>query len=281
MDPLARHFWDGCAAGELRFRRCTACGTQQGFPRDFCPACGATAVEWRVSAGRGTVHAATLVTRAPTEAFRALVPYAIVLVDLDEGVRMMAHGAPGLAIGQPVMATFVAHEGRHLPRFVPMSLLRPPAAADHAALLRLNNAHAVELSWLSAERLPELLAAAFHARMAADRAAFLIAFDQDADYDSPNFLWFRERYRRFVYVDRVVVAPAARGRGLARALYADLFAAAAEAGHDRVCCEVNSAPPNPASDAFHAALGFAEVGGAHLADRDKSVRYLVRELGRG
>ncbi len=43
--------------------------------------------------------------------------------------------------------------------------------------------------------------------------ALLLAFDQAADYDSPNFLWFRERFPRFVYVDRIVVAGEARGRG--------------------------------------------------------------------
>ena len=60
--------------------------------------------------------------------------------------------------------------------------------------------------------------------------ALLLTFDQAADYDSPNFLWFRERYPAFVYVDRVVVADSARGRGLARALYDDLFAAALDGG---------------------------------------------------
>lgn len=118
MGPLARHFWEGCAAGELRWRRCTACGTAQTFPRDFCPACGSHAVEWRAAAGTGTVHAVTTVARAPTDAFRALAPYTILLVELDEGIRMMAHGAPDLAIGQRVTVTFFAHEGRHLPRFV-------------------------------------------------------------------------------------------------------------------------------------------------------------------
>ena len=96
--------------------------------------------------------------------------------------------------------------------------------------------------------------------------AFLLAFDQDAHYDSPNFLWFRARYPRFVYVDRIVVAIAARGRGYARRLYDDLFEHAAAAGHDRVVCEVNTQPPNPASDAFHAALGFVEVGTASVHD---------------
>ncbi len=88
-------------------------------------------------------------------------------------------------------------------------------------------------------------------------SAFLLAFDEGAEYDSPNYLWFRRRYPRFVYVDRVAVAQAARGRGHARRLYADLMARAAAADHDVVVCEVNSDPPNPASDAFHATLGFA------------------------
>ena len=76
----------------------------------------------------------------------------------------------------------------------------------------------------------------------------------------------------------MVVAPAARGRGLARTLYADLFAAAIERGCPLVTCEVNSDPPNPASDAFHAGLGFAPVGGARVPDAVKTVRYLARAL---
>ncbi|MCC7276550.1 MAG: GNAT family N-acetyltransferase [Alphaproteobacteria bacterium] len=157
-------------------------------------------------------------------------------------------------------------------------MIRAPIAADEPGLLALNAAHAVELSPLAPAELRQLLARAFHARVADGAAALLIAFDQDADYGSPNFAWFRARHRRFVYVDRVVVAPAARGRGLARLLYDDLFAAARAAGHALACCEVNLAPPNPASDAFHAALGFAEVGRGHLADRGKTVRYLTRGL---
>lgn len=109
-----------------------------------------------------------------------------------------------------------------------------------------------------------------------DADALLLAFDQDAAYDNPNFAWFKARYGRFVYVDRIVVAPAARGRGLATALYLDLFRRAH--GHDRVVCEVNADPPNPASDAFHAALGFEAVGSALLPGADKTVRYFSRSL---
>lgn len=149
---------------------------------------------------------------------------------------------------------------------------------DLTPLVALNNAHATELSWLNADGMATLVRRSFRARAAGGGAGFLLSFDQDADYGSPNFLWFRERYARFVYVDRVVVDPAARGRGLARALYEDLFAAAAGAGHERVVCEVNLVPPNPASDAFHARLGFEEVGRADLAGSGKRVRYLARAL---
>ena len=153
-----------------------------------------------------------------------------------------------------------------------------PGTSLGDAVLALNNAHAKELSWLAPERLQYLVAHAFAARKIGAVDAFLLAFDQDAAYDSPNFLWFRARYPRFVYVDRVVVAAAARGRGLARTLYRDLFDEAARAGHDRVVCEVNSRPPNPESDAFHAALGFVEVGRASIHDDSKDVRYLSRML---
>jgi uncharacterized protein len=153
-----------------------------------------------------------------------------------------------------------------------------PAATLAEAMLTLNNTHAQELSWLEPERLAHLIGQAFLARRIGNLDALLLAFDQDAHYDSPNFLWFRAHYPRFVYVDRIVVASSARGRGCARRLYDDLFAHAVQAEHDRIVCEVNSKPPNPLSDAFHAALGFVEVGTASVANDTKTVRYLMRML---
>ena len=156
-----------------------------------------------------------------------------------------------------------------------LTAIRPQ---DEPAILALNNAHAAELSWLEPQSLSALLAASSWSRRVGEADAFLIAFDQDSAYDGANFLWFRDRYPRFIYVDRVAVAAHARGRGLARGLYEALFAHAAAAGHALVTCEVNADPPNPASDAFHAALGFSAVGMAVLPDGSKSVRYFIRPL---
>ena len=148
-----------------------------------------------------------------------------------------------------------------------------------AALLALNNAHAVELSALRGERLRQLVGMAFFAGRIGVDEALLITMDQDAPYDNQNFQWFRARYARFVYVDRVVVSAMARGRGHARRLYGALFARAEMAGQSRIVCEVNAAPPNPASDAFHASFGFVEVGEGWIAGAGKKVRYFVREFG--
>jgi len=153
-----------------------------------------------------------------------------------------------------------------------------PASWLGDALLALNNAHAQELSWLEPARLQYLVGQAFLARRIGNLDAVVLAMDQDARYDSPNFQWFRARYPRFVYVDRIVVAPKARGLGYARRLYRDLFDHALRAGHERVVCEVNSRPPNPESDAFHAALGFVGVGSANIHSDSKTVRYLARKL---
>jgi predicted GNAT superfamily acetyltransferase len=155
---------------------------------------------------------------------------------------------------------------------VPIRIILP---ADEPALLALNNEHAAELSWLEPDSLTRLLGRSFYARRIGEAEAFIIAFDQDADYDSPTFQWFRGRYPRFVYVDRIVVAKAARGRGHARRLYGALFEQAREAGHTVITCEVNSEPPNPVSDAFHAGLGFVEVGDAVIHGGKKTVRYFA------
>jgi predicted GNAT superfamily acetyltransferase len=159
-----------------------------------------------------------------------------------------------------------------------MSQIHPIGAAEEARILALNNAHVVETSLLDEVRLRSMLDEAFLATRIGDVDAFLIVFDQRARYDSPNFAWFQAKYSDFVYVDRIITGPNARGRGYARALYEDLFEKAAARGHKRVVCEVNIDPPNPGSDAFHAALGFVEVGRQLLPGSSKTVRYLSKNI---
>lgn len=145
-------------------------------------------------------------------------------------------------------------------------------------LLALNNEFAQELSFLSPEKAAHLVREAAMACRVGEADALLLAFDQNAAYENPNFEWFRDRFERFIYIDRVVVASAMRGRGLARALYTALFARAAALRHSQVVCEINLDPPNPTSDAFHASLGFEQVGLAVLPRAGKTVRYFSRKI---
>lgn len=160
-----------------------------------------------------------------------------------------------------------------------MTTIEPVTPVMHAAILALNNIHAEELSLMDAAGMGALLGDAFHARRIGDLEAFIIALDEQHEgYDSPNYRWFQARLPRFVYIDRVAVSETARGRGHARRLYADLMERARSAGHRFLVCEVNSEPPNPASDAFHAAMGFEEMGAAIIHGGAKTVRYFALRL---
>jgi predicted GNAT superfamily acetyltransferase len=97
--------------------------------------------------------------------------------------------------------------------------------------------------------------------------AFLMAMDQTSDYDSRNFLWFRERLKKFHYVDRAIVAPERRRNGLGRALYNELIG---EKGIP-IVAEVSIDPPNTESVSFHEMFGFREVG-TFSADGKKTCR---------
>ena len=160
-----------------------------------------------------------------------------------------------------------------------MSLLRPITAADHDAVLDLNERHVELLSPLDETRLAELLAVADNAAVIdvdGAFAGFVITFAAGSAYDGENFGWFTERYDDFCYLDRVVIDGAFRRRGLASAVYDELESSC---GRPLFALEVNLDPPNTASLAFHQARGYTEVGqrvsGGHL------VSMLTLTLGNG
>ncbi len=101
----------------IRYQRCAPCGHVWYFVRNFCPQCGAREPATSEASGSGVVHAVTIVERAPTPDMKALAPYTLVMVDADEGFRLMAHGTPGLAIGDHVSGSVIELAGRPIPFF--------------------------------------------------------------------------------------------------------------------------------------------------------------------
>lgn len=116
-------FWKGCDRGELTFQCCGNCGKPQFPPSVSCVHCHSDRLEWRASAGRGTVHSFTVVERAPLPSFRSAVPYIIALIDLEEGFRMMMNirtPAPDTVhVGMPVDVVFEPYDDVQLPQAVP------------------------------------------------------------------------------------------------------------------------------------------------------------------
>ncbi len=114
VSALASPFIAGVAQGILRYQFCLDCGASQSLARYACHQCRSSRLEWRDARGLGTVFALTEITRAPSDSFRALVPYTLLLVTLDEGARLMAHGRAPLKIGDRVVARFFVHDDQPL-----------------------------------------------------------------------------------------------------------------------------------------------------------------------
>ena len=107
---------------------------------------------------------------------------------------------------------------------------------------------------------------------------FLIALDPGADYDSPNFLWFRERYDAFVYIDRIIVVPEGRRKGIGFLLYKDLETFATKQGIPVMTCEYNLHPKNEESRLFHQRYGFQEVGTLETENGKKTVSLQIKRV---
>jgi uncharacterized OB-fold protein len=83
-------FWRGLQGGQLLLQHCADCGHVQYYQQATCRACGGESLVHRAASGRGKVHSFSVVHRAPGPAFKADVPYAVILVDLEEGPRMIS-----------------------------------------------------------------------------------------------------------------------------------------------------------------------------------------------
>jgi hypothetical protein len=89
-DNASRHYWQSAADGKLVVQRCTTCREFQFYPRALCVSC-AGETEWVDASGRGTLYTYTIIRQNRSPAFAALSPYAVGMVELEEGVRMMSN----------------------------------------------------------------------------------------------------------------------------------------------------------------------------------------------
>ncbi len=117
-------FWAGCQRGELLIQKCSQCGTLRYFPRAGCPRCTSEQYTWHKVSGRGTLYSFIVVHPPTLPAFKDKVPYPVILVELEEGVRMISNIVDckneELRIGMPLEVVFDRiNEDLTLPKFRP------------------------------------------------------------------------------------------------------------------------------------------------------------------
>lgn len=111
IDGVNAEYWQAAREGRLLVQECPQCGHRQWYPRALCTRCAAEPA-WLETAGRGTIHTFTVIRQQGVPAFRAELPYAVVMVDLEEGPRVFG-AMPGVdvdvvEIGMPVEVYFLA-----------------------------------------------------------------------------------------------------------------------------------------------------------------------------
>ena len=121
-EPDTAPFWAATAKHRLTYQICRACGQVVFHPRRHCTCCTSGDLEWRDSAGAGTVYTFTVIRQHGHPFFRARIPYVVGLIDLDEGFRMLAEIAAdpqALQVNQRVTVTWEDHADLSVPIFEP------------------------------------------------------------------------------------------------------------------------------------------------------------------
>jgi uncharacterized OB-fold protein len=110
LDGLTAEFYGFCKKRELHFQRCSDCSTWRHVPREMCADCGSWNWQWQPASGRGVVFTWTVAARAMHPAFANDAPYAPVVVEMEEGVRLLSQMTDcppdELEIGMPVEVSF-------------------------------------------------------------------------------------------------------------------------------------------------------------------------------
>jgi len=122
-DGDSRIYWQGCKEEKLLIQKCGDCSKHIFYPRVVCPHCLSEQIEWVEASGKGTIYSYTIARRAGGPAFKEDVPYAVALVQLDEGVRMFANiintDIEQISCDMPVEVIFEERGDFKLPMFQP------------------------------------------------------------------------------------------------------------------------------------------------------------------
>jgi uncharacterized OB-fold protein len=124
VTPETQPFWDAAQRDVLQIQRCNPCGKHYFYPRPFCPSCFSEDVAWVQVSGRATLHS-YVINHRPMPGWEDDGPYAIALVELEEGPRMATNivGIPNtpddLVLDMALQVCFETQGGMKIPKFKP------------------------------------------------------------------------------------------------------------------------------------------------------------------
>jgi uncharacterized OB-fold protein len=125
--PETAPYWEAANRGELRIQKCTSCQRPFFYPRLACPSCASTDVIWITASGRARLHT-YLINHRPAPGFEDDAPYAIAVVELEEGPRLMTNivGVPNtpehLELDMALEVRFEPRGDQMVPVFTPAEL---------------------------------------------------------------------------------------------------------------------------------------------------------------
>ena len=140
--------------------------------------------------------------------------------------------------------------------------LRNSTTDDLRAIWEINESNTPAVGSVNFDQLLFLYEQSFQCFVVADDQvrAFCITIPPGSVYTSPNYLWFSERFKHFVYLDRIAVTSEFQNMGLGALLYSEVEREMKSSGlSSLLCCEVNIEPPNPGSLRFHMRSGFMDL----------------------
>ena len=122
--PDNHGFWEACKRHELVIQTCSECHALRHPPRPICPQCHSGKLRWKPVTGMGTLYTYTITHQAIHSALQGRIPWTVIIVELDEGVRMISHlvdcPEEKLRVGLRVVVTFEdINEDISLPYFRP------------------------------------------------------------------------------------------------------------------------------------------------------------------
>lgn len=122
---VAELFWEATKQKRFMLQWCSRCERPIFYPRDFCPHCAGDSISWKEASGKGKIYAVSVMHKPGNPMMATKVPYAVAIVELEEGVRLLTNLVgcdPSEArVGMAVTVTWdTLPDGRHLPLFEPL-----------------------------------------------------------------------------------------------------------------------------------------------------------------